>query len=81
MNVAQRVERALGVGSLYADGRSELLAEVNCALHAQVLLRRDVDYIVRDGRIAIVDEFTGRVMPDRHWPDGLQAALEVKEGL
>jgi len=75
------VERALGVGSLHADGREGLLAEVNCALHAQVLLQRDVDYIVRDGRIAIVDEFTGRVMPDRHWPDGLQAALEAKEGL
>ena len=77
----EHVERALGVGSLYADGREGLLAEVNCALHAQVLLRRDVDYIVRDGRIAIVDEFTGRVMPDRHWPDGLQTALEAKEGL
>ena len=77
----ERVERALGGGSLHANGREELLAGVNCALHAQVLLRRDVDYIVRDGRIAIVDEFTGRVMPDRHWPDGLQAALEAKEGL
>jgi preprotein translocase subunit SecA len=76
-----RVERALGVGSLHADGREGLLADVNCALHAQVLLRRDADYIVRDGRIAIVDEFTGRVMPDRHWPDGLQSALEAKEGL
>jgi preprotein translocase subunit SecA len=76
-----RVERALGSGSLHAGGREGLLAEVNCALHAQVLLQRDVDYIVRDGRIAIVDEFTGRVMPDRHWPDGLQAALEAKEGL
>jgi preprotein translocase subunit SecA len=75
------IERALGGGSLHADGRDGLLAEVNCALHAQVLLRRDVDYIVKDGRIAIVDGFTGRVMPDRHWPDGLQAALEAKEGL
>ncbi len=44
-------------------------------------MRRDVDYIVRDGRIEVVDEFTGRVVPDRHWPDGLQAALEAKEGL
>ena len=77
----ERVERALGGGSLYAPGRGAVLAEVNCALHAQVLLQRDVDYIVRDGRIAIVDEFTGRVMPDRHWPDGLQGALEAKEGL
>jgi preprotein translocase subunit SecA len=77
----ERVESALGCGSLHADGGEELLAEVNCALHAQVLLQRDVDYIVEGGRIAIVDEFTGRVMPDRHWPDGLQAALEAKEGL
>ena len=45
------------------------------------MLRRDVDYIVRDRRIQIVDEFTGRVVTDRHWPDGLQAALEAKEGL
>ena len=51
------------------------------AARAALLLRRDVDYIVRDGRIEIVDEFTGRVGRDRHWPDGLQAALEAKEGL
>ena len=46
-----------------------------------MLLRRDVDYLVRDGRIGIIDELTGRVVPDRHWPDGLQAALEAKEGV
>src|SRR5262249_58078695 len=45
------------------------------------LLRRDFDYIVRDGRIELVDEFTGRVMDDRRWPDGLQASLEAKEGV
>jgi preprotein translocase subunit SecA len=77
----ERVEAALGRGSLHAAGHEGVLAEVNCALHAQVLLHRDVDYIVRDGRIAVVDELTGRVVPDRHWPDGLQAALEAKEGL
>ena len=77
----EHVERALGCGSLYDAGNETLLAEINCALHAQVLLHRDADYIVRDGRIGIVDEFTGRVIPDRHWPDGLQAALEAKEGL
>ncbi|HET9315832.1 MAG TPA: accessory Sec system translocase SecA2, partial [Vicinamibacteria bacterium] len=76
-----RVEEALGCGNLYAEGHHDLLAEVNCALHARVLLRRDVDYIVRDGRIGVVDELTGRVVPDRHWPDGLQAALEAKEDL
>jgi preprotein translocase subunit SecA len=77
----ERVERALGVGSLHSEQNYRLLTELNCALHAQVLLRRDVDYIVRDGRIAVVDELTGRVVADRHWPDGLQAALEAKEGL
>ena len=77
----EHIERALGCGSLHRAEHLALLTEVNCALHARVLLRRDIDYIVRDGRIAIVDEFTGRVVADRHWPDGLQAALEAKEGL
>ena len=75
------VERVLGCGSVHVDTNLPLLTEINCALHAHVLLRRDVDYLVRDGRIAIIDEHTGRVVEDRHWPDGLQAALEVKEGL
>ena len=77
----EHVERVLGCGSLHQPANLQLLTELNCALHARVLLRRDVDYIVRDGRIQIVDEFTGRVVTDRHWPDGLQAALEAKEGL
>jgi preprotein translocase subunit SecA len=77
----EQVERVLACGSLHAPGNTALLTEVNCALHARGLLRRDVDYIVRDGRIQIVDGFTGRVVADRHWPDGLQAALEAKEGL
>ena len=77
----EQVERTLGCGSLHGDDNYRLLTEINCALHAHALLRRDVDYIVRNGRITIVDEFTGRVVEDRHWPDGLQAALEAKEGL
>jgi preprotein translocase subunit SecA len=77
----EEVERALGVGRLHDAENYRVLTELNCALHAQVLLRRDVDYIVRDGRIGVVDEFTGRVVTDRHWPDGLQAALEAKEGV
>jgi preprotein translocase subunit SecA len=76
-----RAEQALGCGSLHTEENAALLAELNCALHAQVLLLRDADYIVRGGRIGIVDELTGRVVEDRHWPDGLQAALEAKEGL
>ena len=77
----ERVEQALGVGRLHDAANYGVLTELNCALHAQVLLRRDVDYIVRDGRIGIIDELTGRVVADRHWPDGLQAALEAKEGV
>jgi preprotein translocase subunit SecA len=77
----EHAERVLGAGSLHDPGNYRLLTELNCALHAHVLLRRDVDYIVRNGRIAVVDELTGRVVADRHWPDGLQAALEAKEGL
>ena len=77
----EHVERALECGDLHDERNIVLLTQLNCALHARVLLRRDVDYIVRDGRIQIVDEFTGRTVNDRHWPDGLQAALEAKEGL
>lgn len=77
----ERLEQALGCGSLHDEKNYSLLTELNCALHAHVLLRRDVDYIVRDGRVEIVDELTGRVVLDRHWPDGLQAAVEAKEGI
>jgi preprotein translocase subunit SecA len=58
-----------------------LVGQLYQALHAQVLLARDVDYIVREGKVKLVDEFTGRVVEDRHWPHGLQAAVEAKEGL
>jgi preprotein translocase subunit SecA len=77
----EHVERRLGCGDLHGPANLALLTAVNCSLHARALLRRDVDYIVRNGRIDIVDEHTGRVVMDRHWPDGLQAALEAKEGL
>jgi preprotein translocase subunit SecA len=76
-----RIERTFGCGNLHDEANLALLTDLNCALHARVLLRKDVDYLVRDGRIGIIDEHTGRVVPDRHWPDGLQAALEAKEGL
>ncbi|HEY7057899.1 MAG TPA: hypothetical protein VH458_15295, partial [Vicinamibacterales bacterium] len=77
----EQVERALGCGSLHQPKNYALLTELNCALHAQALLRRDVDYLVRNGRIGVIDELTGRAVADRHWPDGLQAALEAKESL
>jgi preprotein translocase subunit SecA len=75
------VEKRLGCGSLLEPPNLELLTMLNCALHARVLLRRDVDYIVRDDRIELVDGLTGRVVDDRHLPDGLQAAVEAKEGV
>ncbi len=77
----ERVEKLIGCGSLVDSENLDLLADLNCALHAAVLLRRDVDYILRDGEVKLVDEFTGRVVEDRHWPDGLQAAIEAKEGV
>jgi preprotein translocase subunit SecA len=76
-----RIEALFRCGSLYDQKNQELLEAVYCALHAEALLRRDVDYIVRRDKVEIVDEFTGRVVDNRHWPDGLQAAVEAKEGL
>lgn len=76
-----KAEAALRCGTLYSDRNASLLTRLNCALHAQALLKRDVDYIVRDGKVELIDEFTGRVADNRHWPDGIQAAVEEKEGL
>ncbi|HSK09096.1 MAG TPA: hypothetical protein VK911_05945, partial [Vicinamibacterales bacterium] len=66
---------------LSAPAQHLLLSALHVALHAQILLRRDRDYIVRDGRIELVDEFTGRVADNRRWPHGIQAAVEAKEGV
>ncbi len=75
------VEKMLNCGNLYNPENIELLTRLHCALHAEFLLHRDVDYIVRNGKIELVDEFTGRVADKRRWPDGLQAALEAKENI
>ncbi|MDH5383119.1 MAG: accessory Sec system translocase SecA2 [Candidatus Aminicenantes bacterium] len=77
----RRIENLLGCKNLHAPENLDLLTKLNQALHAEFLLHRDIDYIVRRGKIEIVDEFTGRVVEDRHWPDGLQAAVEAKEKL
>lgn len=77
----KKVEASLNGINLYDERNYEWLTLINCALHARVLLKRDVDYIVRDNRIELVDEFTGRVADKRHWPDGLQEAVEAKEGI
>lgn len=76
-----RVEAMVGCGNLYEEENLPALTAVNSALHAEVLLKKDVDYVVRDGILELVDEFTGRIADKRHWPDGLQAAIEAKEGI
>jgi preprotein translocase subunit SecA len=69
----------LNPGGLYDPANMPLLHHVNQALRAHSLFRRDVDYMVKDGQVVIVDEFTGRLMPGRRWSDGLHQAVEAKE--
>jgi len=76
-----RIEKKLGGVDLYDGANAEQLSVINVALHAHALLRRDVDYIVRGDRVELVDEMRGRVAQRRRWPDGLQAAVEAKEGI
>jgi len=84
-DTAERLLRKAGLleedASLYDVGNIMLLHHVNAALRAHTLFQRDVDYIVRDGSIVIIDEFTGRMMPGRRWSEGLHQAIEAKEGL
>jgi preprotein translocase subunit SecA len=74
-----RVEQLLRVQNLYEPRNIDTLHHVNQALRAHTLFRRDVDYLVKEGQVIIVDEFTGRVMPGRRYSDGLHQALEAKE--
>ncbi|MGZ3594558.1 MAG: preprotein translocase subunit SecA [Syntrophales bacterium] len=74
-----RVEGSLKVQNLFEPRNMEILHHVNQALKAHTLFRRDVDYLVTEGQVIIVDEFTGRVMPGRRYSDGLHQALEAKE--
>ena len=75
------VEDAFGCGNLFDERNLRLHTAVQDALHAHALLRRDVDYLVKNGAIEMVDEFKGRIALNRRWPAGLQTAVEVKEGL
>ncbi|MDR8413003.1 accessory Sec system translocase SecA2 [Nonomuraea sp. 3-1Str] len=77
---ADTVENLLGV-DLYDENEPGTLIELNLALHAHILLARDVDYIVRDGRVQLINASRGRVALLQRWPDGLQAAVEAKEAL
>lgn len=76
-----KVERALGVENLYSLENLTLLHHITQALKAYALFHRDVEYMVVDGEVLIVDEFTGRVLPGRRYSDGLHQALEAKEGV
>lgn len=76
-----KAEKFLNVSNLYNDVESEWVHHINQALRAHHLYERDVDYVVKDGEVIIVDEFTGRLMPGRRWSDGLHQAVEAKEGL
>jgi preprotein translocase subunit SecA len=74
-------ERLLNVDNLYDPQHITILHHVQQGLRAHALYRRDVDYVVKDGEVIIVDEFTGRMMPGRRWSDGLHQAVEAKEGV
>ena len=77
----EHCQSLLGIDNLYDPTHMETLHHVNQALKARVLFKRDVDYMIKDGQVVIVDEFTGRLMPGRRWSDGLHQAVEAKEGV
>ncbi|MDO8434907.1 MAG: preprotein translocase subunit SecA [Candidatus Binatus sp.] len=76
-----RVEQLLGIENLYDPRNILMLHHANQGLRAHTLFKRDVDYVVKDGEVIIVDEFTGRLMPGRRWSDGLHQAVEAKENV
>lgn len=80
-NGINKVETLLKCGNLYDNRNFNLLRLLNSTLYAEVMLKRDIDYIVKNNKIEMIDEFTGRIAKNRHWADGIQAALEVKENL
>jgi preprotein translocase subunit SecA len=75
------LEARLGGVNLFADENIPTFTRLNLALHADVLMRRDVDYVVEDGRLRLVNTSRGRIAPGQRWPDGLHAAVEAKEGI
>ncbi len=77
----KKAEKILGVGNIYDDVSSEWAHHLNQGLRAHHLFKKDVAYVVKDGEIVIVDEFTGRLMPGRRWSDGLHQAIEAKENM
>ena len=76
-----KIERALGIENLYDPTNVQLVNHLIQSLKAESLYQRDVDYVIQDGEVKIVDEFTGRIMEGRRWSDGLHQAVEAKEGV
>ncbi len=77
----EKVERAIGIDNLYDPRNVHLVNHLMQALKAQSLYKRDVDYVIQEGEVKIVDEFTGRIMEGRRWSEGLHQAIEAKEGV
>ncbi|HEU5207637.1 MAG TPA: preprotein translocase subunit SecA, partial [Gaiellaceae bacterium] len=77
----EKVERAMGIDNLYDPRNVSLVNHLMQALKAESLYKRDVDYVVQEGEVKIVDEFTGRIMEGRRWSEGLHQAIEAKEGV
>jgi preprotein translocase subunit SecA len=77
----EKIEKLLGIGNIADPENWDLKHHVETAIKAHSLYKRDVEYVVKDGEVIIVDEFTGRLMPGRRWSDGLHQAVEAKEGV
>jgi len=76
-----KIEKILGMGNIYEERGIKYLHHLEQALRAEALFKKDKDYVVKDGQVLIVDEFTGRLMPGRRWSGGLHQAIEAKEGV
>lgn len=77
----EKAERALGIDNIYTDAGIKYVHHLETAVRAKALYERDKEYVVRDGQIVIIDEFTGRMQPGRRWSEGLHQAIEAKEGV
>ncbi len=77
----EKAEKALGIDNIYTDQGIKYVHHLETAVRAQALFERDKDYVVKNGEVIIVDEFTGRMQPGRRWSDGLHQAIEAKEGV
>jgi len=78
---SRKAEKLLGIENLYDPANIQIVHHINQAIRAHYFFKKDVAYVVKDGKVIIVDEFTGRLLPGRRWSDGLHQAIEAKEGL